>query len=297
MNTINILYSGDRGIERGLFMSVLSLVRETKRILHIYVLTMHLATPEKEYMPVSDRCVERVRRILEDANPLSTITLIDASDNFAKYPPGKNMTTRFTPGCMLRLFADLEREIPDKLLYLDCDVLCRDGAGFGQLYDTDVKDYEYAAVLDYYGSWFFRKKIYCRDYINSGVLLLNMEMIRQTGLFEKCRVLCQNKKMFMPDQTALNRLAVKKMLLPGKYNEQRRMHKDTVLQHFTTSFRFFPVFHYVTVKPWDQERVHSVLKIHEYDMLFRDYNKLTVDLFYKGGRNEYETDHSDFFLS
>ena len=279
MNTINILYSGDKGIEKGLLMSILSLVRKTKRVLNIYVLTMHLVTPEKEYEPVSDQCIERIRMLLKEENSQSSIILIDASEHFEQYPPGKNMATRFTPGCMLRLFADLQKEIPDKLLYMDYDVLCRDGAGFEQLYDTDMKDYEYAAVLDHYGSWFFRKKFYRRDYINSGVLLLNMTQIRQTGLFEKCRVLCQNKKMFMPDQTALNRMAEKKLLLPEKYNEQRRIHEDTVLQHFTTSFRFFPVFHYVTVKPWDQERVHKVLRIHEYDQLFQDYNQLTEDLF------------------
>ena len=50
-----------------------------------------------------------------------------------------------------------------------------------------------------------------------------------------------------------------------KYNDQRRLHKDTVIQHFTTTFRLFPWFHSLTVKPWDVERLHSVLKNYEYD--------------------------------
>ncbi|MGN0978451.1 MAG: glycosyltransferase family 8 protein [Faecousia sp.] len=278
MPTINILYSGDKGIERGLVMSVLSIARLTGRQLHIYVLTMRYSAQDKEYLPVSERCIDRVRSIAQEATPGSTVTLLDGSAHFRQDPPEKNLGTRFTPGCMLRLFADLE-DLPDKLLYLDSDVLCRDGAGFESLYDTDVADWEYAAVLDHYGSWFFRQHLFRRDYVNSGVLLLNMDRIRQTGLFEKCRELCRTKKMFMPDQSALNRLAQRKKLLPGKYNEQRRLHRDTVLQHFTTSFRVFPVIRYVTVKPWEQEKVHKVLKLKEYDDLFRDYNNRTADLF------------------
>lgn len=278
MPTINILYSGDKGIERGVVMSALSIARQTHRQLHIYVLTMRYVTQEKEYLPVSAQCVDRVRSIVQEANPDSAVTLLDGSAHFAQYPPEKNMSTRFTPGCMLRLFADLE-DLPDKVLYLDSDILCRDGPGFEALYDTDVEDWEYAAVLDYYGSWFFRQKLLRRDYVNSGVLLLNMAKVRQTGLFERCRNLCRTEKMFMPDQSALNRLAQRKRLLPGKYNEQRRLRSDTVLQHFTTSFRFFPVIRYVTVKPWEQEKVHKVLKLWEYDDLFRDYNNRTADLF------------------
>lgn len=34
------------------------------------------------------------------------------------------MGTRFTPCCMLRLYADRIPELPDRLLYLDTDVLC-----------------------------------------------------------------------------------------------------------------------------------------------------------------------------
>ena len=113
--------------------------------------------------------------------------------------------------------------------------------------------------LDYYGKWFFKNKKIKFNYINSGVLLLNLKKIRETGLFKKAREMCQNKKMFMPDQSSLNKLSV------GKKIEQRRLKKDTVFQHFTTSFRLLPFFHKVTIKPWDIERVHKGLKIFEYD--------------------------------
>ena len=77
--------------------------------------------------------------------------------------------------------------------------------------------------------------------------------------------------MFMPDQSAINRLATSKKIVPRKYNEQRKLHKDTVFQHFTTSFRFFPWFHTLTIKPWQVDRVHEELKITEYDDIFKEY--------------------------
>ena len=77
----------------------------------------------------------------------------------------------------------------------------------------------------------------------------------------------------MPDQSALNNLAVAKKIDKRKYNEQRRLHKDTVLQHFTTSFRLFPILHTITVKPWMFDEVHKVLKLYEYDWLFEEYKE------------------------
>lgn len=66
--------------------------------------------------------------------------------------------------------------------------------------------------LDYYGKWFFKNKKIKFNYINSGVLLLNLKKIRETELFKKAREMCQNKKMFMPDQSSLNKyLLVKKL--------------------------------------------------------------------------------------
>ena len=173
------------------------------------------------------------------------------------------MRTRFTPMCMLRLFADRVAEIPDKVLYLDADVLCR--GDFAEFYSTDISDVELCGVPDRYGRWFFG-----RGYLNSGVLLMNMANIRNSRLFEKCRALCRDKRMFMPDQSALNKLAVKKKA-KRKYNEQGKIKNDTVFKHFTTFFRFFPYIRAVTVKPWDVKKLHSELNIYEFDDIIRRY--------------------------
>ena len=80
--------------------------------------------------------------------------------------------------------------------------------------------------------------------------------------------------MFMPDQSAINRLAKEKRIQPRKYNEQRKLREDTVLQHFTTSFRFFPWLHTLTVKPWQIEKMHEKLRLHEYDDILEEYKQI-----------------------
>ncbi len=266
---MNILYCGDSNIEKGLIISILSLMKNVKEELNIIVMTMSLETPEKKYLPVGQKTIDYLDGRLKQQNEKSAIRLVDVTERFAREVPKVNMETRFTPYCMLRLFADEIDDLPDNILYLDNDVVCR--KDFSDFYYQDLENYELAGVLDYYGSWFFRRNIFKRDYLNSGVLLLNMKKIKETGLFAKCRTMCINKKMFMPDQSALNKLANKKVIKKRKYNEQRKLHDDTVLQHFTTSFRFLPYIHTVTIKPWQIDLVHEQLKLHEYDDILNEY--------------------------
>ena len=279
---MNIVYCGDKKMEDGLLLSNLSILNHTEEPLHIFVLTMRLTIDTKEknqrFDPVSPGFINELERVIKEKNAKKKVTLVDFTEIFQKELPHANLDTRFTPYCMLRLFAD---KIPDitgteKLLYLDADVICRkDFSGF---YHQDLSGYEMAGVADHYGRWIYSRGPLKADYLNSGVLLLNMEEIRDTRLLEKCRELCADKKMFLPDQSALNRLSVSKKKQPRRFNEQRRLHDDTVFQHFTTSFRMFPWLHTVTVKPWEVEKMHSKLKLHEYDALLKKYEELTKEM-------------------
>ncbi len=273
---MNILYCGDKNIEDGLIISVLSILKQCKRKICVYVLTMESEEGELSLKPVSDKTIGYLDEVVKKHNPDGFVKKIDTTSLFYTEKPSANLKTRFTPCCMLRLYADQIEELPDKILYLDNDVICR--SDISEFYDYDISSYELAGVLDYYGSWFFRNNIFKRDYINSGVLLLNLKKIRQTGLFNKCRQRCRSTEMFMPDQSAINKLAVNKKIMPRRFNEQRHLRKDTVMQHFTTSFRFFPWFRTVCVKPWDIDRMHSVLKLHEYDELLNEYQHILADI-------------------
>lgn len=278
---MNILYCGDKNIADGLMISVLSLLDHAREPLHIYVLTMRYAAGEKTVEPLSQALIDQIDRRAKAVCRENTVTLLDVSERFAAEPPVANLGTRFTPCCMLRLYADLITQLPDRLLYLDNDVICR--RDFQEFYCQDLEGFELAAVLDHYGKWFFRKNPFRLDYCNSGVLLLNLKKIRQTGLLAQCRRRCAEKRMFMPDQSAINQLAARKKIMPRRCNEQRKLRKDTVFQHFTTSFRFFPWIRAVCVKPWQIDRMHTVLKLHEYDDLLSRYEAWKTELLQKEG--------------
>ncbi len=273
---MNILFCGDRYIEDGLIIAVTSLLKNTDDVLHIYILTMDISTSTDHYHPISSHMAEYMDSYVKEKDPANSVTLLDITRLYSSELPLANMNTRFTPYCMLRLFSDRLDEIPDRILYLDVDVICR--RDLREFYYQDLDGYEFAAVLDHYGKWFFRRNIFHFDYINSGVMLLNMKMIRQTGLFTKCRQMCRTKKMFMPDQSAINKLAQSKKFCPVRYNEQKRLRRKTVIHHFTTEFRYIPVPHILTIKPWEIERVHSELKIHEYDDILRQYKKIKSEI-------------------
>ena len=256
---MNILYCGDANMQKGIYLSAVSICSKNPCPLNIFVLTSDV----EGYTAIPTRFAKKLETALCRHNNESRVRVINISEIFGDYLPTANMNTRFTPLCMLRLFADKVYEIPNKILYLDGDVLCR--KDFGELYNLDISEIEIAGVPDRYGKWFFGN-ILKHNYLNSGVLLMNMENIRKSGLFEKCRKMCRDEKMFMPDQTALNKLAVKVKISP-KYNAQGRIKKDTVFKHFTTFFKFLPYFRAVTIKPWDACKMHTKLKIYEFDHL------------------------------
>ncbi len=262
---MNILFCGDENVCEGIFLSSLSLAKYNADELNIYILT----ASTNGHTAIGGAFAEKLQTVLKEKIESNRVFLIDITETFADYLPLANMSTRFTPLCMLRLFADKIDVIPDKILYLDADVMCCSSVGV--LYALDISDVEIAGVPDRYGKWFFGN-ILRHDYLNSGVLLMNMKAIRESGLFERCRRTCRDKRMFMPDQSALNKLAKKKKL-PEKYNCQGKMKRDTILKHFTTFFKFFPYFHPVTIKQWDTDRLHNELKIFAFDDILEEYQR------------------------
>lgn len=274
---MNILYCGDKGIEDGLIISVLSLLKNVKEELNIYILTAEIK--ERNIKQVTDNLVNYLNNITKQHNKKNSIKKIDITELFLKELPISNMDTRFTPCCMLRLFSDKIKELPSKILYLDNDVICRKNPI--DFYSKDITKYDIAGVLDNYGKWFFKKKLFKFDYLNSGVLLMNLDNIRKNKVFENARQMCIKKNMFMPDQSAINKISDNKLIIERKYNEQKKIKKDTTLQHFTTTFVYFPYIRTRTIKPWHIDKLHKVLKIYEYDDILEKYLEIKEEIYGK----------------
>ncbi len=198
-------------------------------------------------------------------HPQNRVISVDVTVLYERYFGGcPNESAYCSPYTLLRLLADLVPGMPDKLLYLDADILFQ--RDIRLLYDKDVSHVEYAAARDHYG-----KYLISPDYINAGVLLLNMKNIRRTGLFMKARKLLQTKKLIFADQSAIIRSTRAKMLLPQKFNDQKFLHKHTVVRHFSRRLFYLPYPHTDNIKQWEVERVHTVFHYHAFDDILKEY--------------------------
>ncbi len=257
---IPIIYAGNYGIFEGILISILSVTENTESPIDVYLFTMDLTEQNENFKPLTMEQAEFLDRMCKEKNPLSRVQITDVGALYNEsllHSP--NAVTSYTPYTFLRLLADKIDCLPSKIIYLDADtVVARD---IKELYDIDVSSYEFAGVLDYYGHYFIDP-----HYINAGVLLFNLDKIKETKLFKKCIDLLNEKKVFLPDQTALNKYAKAKLIIDTKFNEQKHFCDETVVQHFSKTIKWLPVFHTENIKPWHKDEVKSKLT-HKYDYI------------------------------
>lgn len=267
-NAIPVVYSGNKRIFHGLALAALSVVKRCSRPVVIYILTMGLTDVDKRFTAITDRQAQALDAAIKTVNADSRVIKIDVSEVFRKeLIKSKNLKNNYTPYAMLRLLMD-SFDLPDRVIYMDIDTMaCSD---ISELYDIDIKNYEFAATLDKVGHIYVRPK-----YCNSGVLYMNLEKMRETRLLERARQKVIKRKMFMPDQSALNFLAKSKLILPYRFNEQRNIKEDTVIKHFCRYFKWFgPFFKLKNIKQWEREKVHEILQIHDFDDIYELYDGL-----------------------
>lgn len=266
---INILLCGNEKVFDGALTELISITNKTKEAINCYIFTMNLTRVKPEYTAITDEQIEFLQDVIKSKNTENKITKIDVTEIYeTEFGKCANETAYCTPYTLLRLLADKIENIPDKLLYLDIDMMA--ASDISELYNTDITDYEYAAVKEKYGSIFIRP-----DYINAGMLLLNMKKIKETGMLRKSRELIKTKKMLFADQDAIFRSTTKKKLLPRKYNEQSKFNrKDTVICHFCKRLLWRPYPHTENYKQWNVEEVHKVLKCYAFEEDLKEYLEL-----------------------
>lgn len=266
---INILLCGNEKVFDGALTQLISITNRTKEPINCYIFTMDLTRLKPEYTAISDKQIDCLNKVVKTKNAENKVTKIDVTNLYEQeFMKCANESAYCTPYTLLRLLADLLPEMPDKLLYLDIDMMI--GGDLSKLYNIDITDYEYAAVKEKYGCWIIRP-----DYINAGMLLLNMKKIKETKLLEKARTLIKTRKMLFADQDAIFWSTTKKKILPRIYNEQSKFNKkDTIVCHFCKRLMFLPYPHTENYKQWHIEQVHKVLKCHYFDKDLEEYVQL-----------------------
>ena len=277
---INIMFAGNYKVFDGMLIASLSIVKHCKEPIHAYILTMDKTDVNPSYIAINKEQIGTLQNIYSNAYNLSIVEKVDLTNLYDKFLHNtKNSKTLYTPYALLRLLSDKVEILPEKILYLDTDVVAN--KDISELYNIDISNYEIAMAKDYYGKVFIN-----RNYCNSGVVLMNLAKIRQTHMLENALNFCINRHSFLPDQTALHKASKYKLILPDKYNEQHKLKNETVIRHFSMTLRFFPWFKRQNIKPWNIDALHKTLKCFEFDDILNEYLKIKAKLENKGDTNE-----------
>ena len=265
---INLLLCGNYKVFDGALTELISITNKTKEAINCYIFTMDVSRINPDFISMTDEQIKFLNKVVQEKNKENKVIKIDVTDLYEReFGHGKNENAYCTPYTLLRLMADLIPQIPDKILYLDIDMMI--AKDISELYNTDISEYEYAAVREKYGS-----KVIRPDYINAGMLLLNMTEIKETRLLEKARNLIKTKKLIFADQDAIFWSTTKKKLLPRIYNEQAFFNrKKTVICHFCKRMLWIPYPHTENYKQWQIEEIHKVLRCHAFDKDLEEYVK------------------------
>ena len=263
---INLLLCGNEKVFDGALTELISITNRTKEPINCYIFTMDVTRIKPEYTCIKDEQVEFLDYVVKKKNIENKVTKVDVTEIYEKeFANSKNENAYCTPYTLIRLLADLVPDIPDKLLYLDIDIMA--GGDISHLYNIDIDGFEYAAVKEKYGCWIIRP-----DYINAGMLLMNMKKIKETGLLKKARALIKKRKLPFADQDAIFWSTTKKRILPRIYNEQSKFNKkDTIICHFCKRLMFKPYPHTENYKQWQIDEIHKYLKCYYFDEDLEEY--------------------------
>ncbi|MBO5203389.1 MAG: lipopolysaccharide biosynthesis protein [Clostridia bacterium] len=264
---VNILFCGNDKVFDGMLTCALSILKRTSSSepFTFYVFTMDVSHLKDTYVPVTDAQMDFFKEVIRGYNKENTAIKIDVTELYkTEFGGCPNEGAYCSPYTLIRLFADMIDGLPDKLLYLDADIMFNRDVHL--LYDVDISGYEYAAARDHYGKYLIRP-----DYVNAGVLLFNLAYVKQTGLLKKARALIKAKRLTFADQSAIIRSTTKKKMLPQKFNDQKFLHKHTVVRHFSKRLFWLPYPHTDNIKQWQVSKVHKVFGYYQFDDILYEY--------------------------
>ena len=267
---IDILFCGNIGVFDGMLTCILSILKrsKTKEPFTFHLFTMDVSHLKDNYVPVTQKQVDFLNEIVRGYHEDNRVMLYDVTEHYMNSFSGcPNEGAYCSPYTLIRLFADLYESIPDKLLYLDTDIMFNRDVRL--LWNEDLSGFEYAAAPDHYGKYLIHP-----HYINAGVVLFNMKLARETGLFKKARWWIKHKKLVFADQSALIRSTTRKKMLPQRFNDQKFLHKHTVVRHFSKRLFWLPYPHTDNIKQWNIQKVHSVFGYRQFDDIYTQYQKI-----------------------
>ncbi len=229
---------------------------------------------------LSNNKVERFYLFIED----DTIDGLDLLENcfntkficknvhniFANYvhSDSPNLNTPYTIFSLSRLFFSKETD-ESRILYLDVDALVIDN--IQDLWNLDMENYYVAGAID--SGMMKDGLIYMKfiesnvPYINSGVLLMNLDLIRKDHIDDKWLSMINSERLMYPDQDVINALCKDHIyIISEEYNSSR----NTELLEDISQVK---ILHY-TRKKIDWVRNHPFSEVwYDYEAKYEAFKK------------------------
>lgn len=147
---------------------------------------------------------------------------------------GVNFKCKWTYMSFMRLA--LPTILPDenRVLWLDCDTIV--DADITELFEMDLQGKCFGAVQE------FEKSIRVGKYFNAGVLLMDLQRMREIGIEKPLIEFVNTIKAGLPDQDALNLIGYEEIVpIPSKYN----------VCNYTDPSQEMKIYHFAAVKQYD----------------------------------------------
>lgn len=231
---IPIVFSTDHNFVMPTGVTICSLLMNSQSEKYdIYVLIGNDVTGE-------DKAI--LSRQVNELSADSSISFISMGDDFSKGFEIRNISK----ACYYRIMIPWLLPDIDKIIYCDVDTIIK--SSLKGLYDFDIEGYYVAGGKPY--NWLEMKKYLARigldykDYINSGVLLINSKLQRQAGLDAVYRQHFEKKYLYQ-DQDIINIVCKGKIAYFG-WNYNLLPNRFGTRPEFTDNV----IIHYAGDKPW-----------------------------------------------
>ena len=123
---INLLFCGNDKVFDGMLTTMLSIFERTKteEPFHVYIYTMDVSYLDPRYLALTSEMGTFLDKVAKGYNKENIVEVIDVFPYYKEEFRGSpNEGCYCSPYKLLRLFADMVPNMPDKLLYLDCDLM------------------------------------------------------------------------------------------------------------------------------------------------------------------------------
>lgn len=198
---MNILIATDSNTYCGAELVIYTTLTHNKNV-NFYIFTMDIELENKEtgecyvYRGLTDWQKNKLKTIVNYFDKNSHIVIIDTKQYYLDYiQESPNKYSHFTPYATLRLLTDIILPNVHNLLYLDCDT-----AVMGDISNI-YNDYTHRECN--YAAWIAEDACNGEGEMVSGVMIMNLDKMRETGFLHTARRNYMLNQYRYPDQDAI----------------------------------------------------------------------------------------------